>query len=143
MWQRKFCQKIITGYYQYFFSSNDTCLSLQFWKGFNYTRMVSFFYDYLYVNYGADFFGFSKINEGAFIVLILFGVLSIFALIFLLVTKFELKPNMIFNMWAWDETNLSMFSYYLSIYISKKTYGNGINILLKIVEIVAYCLLLF
>lgn len=86
------------------------------------------------------FLAFRKLMRGVFVVLILLGVLAIFALVFVLVTKFDLKPNMIFDMRAWGEMNLSMFSYYLSIYISKKTYGNGINILLKIIEIVAYCL---
>ena len=46
---------------------------------------------------------------------------------------------MVFDMRAWGEMNLSMFSYYLSIYIEKQAYSNGVNILLKIVEIVAYC----
>lgn len=86
------------------------------------------------------FLAFRKLMRGDFVVLILLGVLVIFALIFLLVTKFELKPNMIFNMRAWGEMNISMFSYYLSMCMSKITYGNGINILLKIAEIVAYCL---
>ena len=85
------------------------------------------------------FLAFRKLMKGVFIVLILLGVLAIFAVIFILITKMKLKPNMIFDMRAWGEMNLSMFSYYLSLYIEKQTYSNGINILLKIVEIVAYC----
>ena len=85
------------------------------------------------------FLAFRKLMKGVFVVLILLGVLAIFAVIFILITKMKLKPNMIFDMRAWGEMNVSMFSYYLSLYIEKQTYSNGINILLKIVEIVAYC----
>ena len=86
------------------------------------------------------FLAFRKLMKGVFVVLILLGVLAIFAVIFILITKMKLKPNMIFDMRAWGEMNVSMFSYYLSLYIEKQTYSNGINILLKIVEIVAYLL---
>ena len=86
------------------------------------------------------FLAFRKLMKGVFVVLILLGVLAIFAVIFILITKMKLKPNMIFDMRAWGEMNVSMFSYYLSLYIEKQTYSNGINILLKIVEIVAYCI---
>ena len=86
------------------------------------------------------FLAFRKLMKGVFVVLILLGVLAIFAVIFILITNMKLKPNMIFDMRAWGEMNLSMFSYYLSLYIEKQTYSNGINILLKIVEIVAYCI---
>ena len=86
------------------------------------------------------FLAFRKLMKGVFVVLILLGVLAIFAVIFILITKMKLKPNMIFDMRAWGEMNLSMFSYYISLYIEKQTYSNGINILLKIVEIVAYCI---
>ena len=86
------------------------------------------------------FLAFRKLMKGVFVVLILLGVLAIFAVIFILITNMKLKPNMVFDMRAWGEMNLSMFSYYLSLYIEKQTYSNGINILLKIVEIVAYCI---
>ena len=66
------------------------------------------------------FLAFRKLMKGVFVVLILLGVLAIFAVIFILITKMKLKPNMIFDMRAWGEMNLSMFSYYLSIYIEKK-----------------------
>lgn len=86
------------------------------------------------------FLAFRKLMKGVFVVLILLGVLAIFAVIFILITKMKLKKNMIFDMRAWGEMNVSMFSYCLSLYIEKQTYSNGINILLKIVEIVAYCI---
>ena len=85
------------------------------------------------------FLAFRKLVRGVYVALILLGFLVIFVLIFGLVTKFNFKPNMIFDMRAWGEMNISMFSYYLSLYIEKQTYSNSINILLKIVEIVAYC----
>ena len=58
-------------------------------------------------------------------------------------TEFKFKTNMKFNMSAWIEMNAPMLSYYLSLYIEKQTYSNGINILLKIVQIVAFCTPLF
>ena len=45
---------------------------------------------------------------------------------------------MIFDMRAWGEMNLSMFSYYLSLYAGKKTYGECMNVFLKVVEIIGY-----
>ena len=64
------------------------------------------------------------ISNGIYIVLILLGVLVIFMIIFGLITKWDLKKNMIFDMRAWGEMNISMFSYYLSLYIEKQTYSN-------------------
>ena len=78
------------------------------------------------------------IANGIYIVLILLGVLIIFAIIFGLVTNWNLKKNMIFDMRAWGEMNLSMFSYYLSLYVGKQTYGECMNIFLKVVEIIGY-----
>ena len=57
------------------------------------------------------FLAFRKLMKGVFVVLILLGVLAIFAVIFILITNMKLKPNMIFDMRAWGEMNLSMFSY--------------------------------
>ena len=46
---------------------------------------------------------------------------------------------MVFNLRAWGEMNLAMFSYYLSLYVGKQTYGKAMNIFLKVVEIIGYC----
>ena len=80
------------------------------------------------------------IENGIYIVLILLGVLIIFGIIFGLITKWDLKKNMIFDMRAWGEMNLAMFSYYLSLYVGKQTYGECMNIFLKVVEIIGYFL---
>ena len=77
--------------------------------------------------------------RGEFVTLILLGVLLIFGLIFGLSTNWKLKDNMTFNLRAWVEMNLAMFSYYLSVYVSKNTYGKAMNIFLKVVEIIGYC----
>jgi len=82
---------------------------------------------------------FRKLMRGVFVTIILLGVLLIFALIFGFSTNWKLKDNMTFNMRAWGEMNLAMFSYYLSVYVGKKTYGNAMNIFLKVVEIIGYC----
>ena len=59
------------------------------------------------------FLAFRKLMKGVFVVLILLGVLAIFAVIFILITNMKLKLNMVFDMRAWGEMNLLMFSYYL------------------------------
>ena len=80
------------------------------------------------------------ITNGIYIVLILLGVLVIFAIIFGLVTSWNLKKNMIFDLRAWGEMNLSMFSYYLSLYVGKQKYGIHLSNFLKVIEIVGYFL---
>ena len=85
------------------------------------------------------FLGFRKIMRGEFVTLILLGVLLIFGLIFGFSTNWKLKNNMVFNLRAWGEMNLAMFSYYLSLYVGKQTYGKAMNIFLKVVEIIGYC----
>ena len=85
------------------------------------------------------FLAIRKKLRGEFVCLILLGVLLIFGLIFGLSTNWKLKDNMTFNLRAWVEMNLSMFSYYLSIYVAKQTYGKAMNIFLKVVEIIGYC----
>ena len=80
------------------------------------------------------------ISKGVYIVLILLGVLVIFAIIFGLVTNWNLKKNMIFDLRAWGEMNLSMFSYYLSLYVGKQTYGKHLSNFLKVIEIIGYFL---
>ena len=62
----------------------------------------------------------------------------IIAIIFGLVTSWDLKKNMIFDLRAWGEMNLAMFSYYLSLYVGKQAYGKAISIFLKVVEIIGY-----
>ena len=85
------------------------------------------------------FLAFRKILRGEFVALILLGVLLIFALIFGFTTNWKLRNIMVFNMRAWGEMNLAMFSYYLSLYVGKQKYGKAMNIFLKVVEIIGYC----
>ena len=85
------------------------------------------------------FLGFRKIMRGEFVTLILLGVLLIFGLIFGFSTNWKLKNNMVFNLRALGEMNLAMFSYYLSLYVGNQTYGKAMNIFLKVVEIIGYC----
>jgi len=82
---------------------------------------------------------FRKIIKGIYATIILIGVLAIFAIIFGLTTNWNLKKNMIFDLRAWGEMNLAMFSYYLSLYVGSQTYGKGMSIFLKIIEIICYC----
>ena len=51
-----------------------------------------------------------KIIKGIYVTIILIGVLAIFAIIFGFTTKWNLKKIMIFDLRAWGEMNLAMFS---------------------------------
>ena len=81
---------------------------------------------------------FTKILKGIYATTILIGVVCIIAIITGLATNWAFNQNMVYNLRAWAEMNIGMFSYYVSISIKDKTYSNGIDILLKVVELIAY-----
>lgn len=81
-----------------------------------------------------------KSMRGIFATLILLGVLAIIVIIFGLCSKWTFNQNFVYDLRAWGEMVVGMFSYYLSIFIIKKTFSNCTNIFFKIVEIVTYLL---
>lgn len=81
---------------------------------------------------------FTKIIRGIFATIILLGILTVIAVIFGLASKWTFNQNITFDLRAWGEMVIGMFSYYLSVYVSKKNYGNGMNIFFKILEIIGY-----
>ena len=81
---------------------------------------------------------FTKILKGIYATTILIGVVCIIAIITGLAINWAFNQNMVYNLRAWAEMNIGMFSYYVSISIKDKTYSNGIDILLKVVELIAY-----
>ena len=83
---------------------------------------------------------FLKIIKSIYATIILLGVVIIIALISGLATSWKFNENLTYDLRAWAEINIGMFAYYLSNYVKSKTYSEGINILLKIVEIIGYCL---
>ena len=83
---------------------------------------------------------FLKIIKSIYATIILLGVVIIIALISGLSTSWKFNENLTYDLRAWAEINIGMFAYYLSNYVKSKTYSEGINILLKIVEIIGYCL---
>ena len=86
--------------------------------------MVSFSYAYLHVIYGSNFLLFSKILKGIFSTIILLVIIAVIVIISGFATKWALNENIIFDLRAWGEMILGMFSYYLSICVKNNTYGN-------------------
>ena len=81
---------------------------------------------------------FTKIIRGIFATIILLGILAVIAVVFGFASKWTFNQNITFDLRAWAEMDIGMFSYYLSVYVSKKNYGNGMNIFFKILEIIGY-----
>ena len=77
---------------------------------------------------------FTKIIRDIFATIILLGILAVIAVIFGLASKWTFNQNITFDLRAWGEMVIGMFSYYLSVYV----YGNGMNIFFKILEIIGY-----
>ena len=81
---------------------------------------------------------FCKILKGIYATIILFGILGIIAIITGLATSWKFNENMAYNIRAWGEMCIGMFSYYVSIAIKDNTYNDCISIILKIVEMIGY-----
>ena len=82
---------------------------------------------------------FLKIIKSIYATIILLGVLLIICLIAGFATSWKFNDNITYDMRAWSEMCIGMFSYYLSNYVKSKTYSEFINILLKVIEIIGYC----
>ena len=81
---------------------------------------------------------FLKVMKGIFATIILVGIIAIVAIITGVATKWTFNENIIYDLRAWGEMCVGMFSYYLSNYVKSKNYGNCMNIFFKILEIVGY-----
>ena len=79
-----------------------------------------------------------KVMKGIIATIILVGIIAIIAIIFGVSTKWTFNENIIYDLRAWGEMCVGMFSYYLSIYVKSKNYENCMNIFFKILEIVGY-----
>ena len=83
---------------------------------------------------------FSKILKGIYITIILVGIVIIITLISGFATSWALNNNIIYDIRAWGEMCVGMFSYYLSIYVKSNNYGDKTMIFFKVLEIFSYCL---
>ena len=83
---------------------------------------------------------FSKILKGIYITIILVGIVIIITLISGFTTSWALNNNIIYDIRAWGEMCVGMFSYYLSIYVKSNNYGDKTMIFFKVLEIFSYCL---
>ena len=84
-------------------------------------------------------YGFQKV-KGIYSTIILVVVLILITVIVGLITSWKFNENIVYDIRAWGEMSIGMFSCYLSIYIKSKTFGNTFNLILKIVEIIGYSL---
>jgi peptidoglycan/LPS O-acetylase OafA/YrhL len=78
--------------------------------------------------------------KGIYSTIILVGILILITVIVGLITSWKFNENIVYDIRAWGEMSIGMFSYYLSIYIKNKTFGNIFNLILKIVEMIGYSL---
>ena len=76
--------------------------------------------------------------KGIFCTIILLGVLAALAIIAGLCMNWKLNENIVYNLRAWGEMCVGMFSYYLSIYVKNQNYSNCMIIILKSLEILGY-----
>ena len=81
-----------------------------------------------------------KILKGIFATIILVGIVLLITIITGLATSWKFNENIIYDIRAWGEMCVGMFSYYLSIYVKSKTYGIFMEIFFKILEIIGYVL---
>ena len=77
-----------------------------------------------------------KILKGIFATIILVGIVLLITIITGLATSWKFNENIIYDIRAWGEMCVGMFSYYLSIYVKSKTYGIFMEIFFKILEII-------
>ena len=80
----------------------------------------------------------SKALKGVFNTLILVGVVIVITVITGFATSWKLNENIVYDIRAWGEMCVGMFSYYLSVYVKSKTYGDKMNTFFKILEIFGY-----
>ena len=80
----------------------------------------------------------TKKIKGIYSTLILIGILVVIAIISGLATKWSFNQNLLYDIRAWGEMCVGMLSYYLSIYLKTKTFGNAFLCFLKIFEILCY-----
>jgi peptidoglycan/LPS O-acetylase OafA/YrhL len=78
--------------------------------------------------------------KGIYSTIILVGILILITVIAGLITSWKFNENIVYDIRAWGEMSIGMFSYYLSICIKNKTFGNKFNLILKIVEMIGYSL---
>ena len=80
----------------------------------------------------------SKNLKGIYSTLILIGIVAIITIISGLATKWGFNDNILYDIRAWGEMCIGMLSNYLSIFLKRKEFGNGLLIFTKILEIICY-----
>ena len=80
-----------------------------------------------------------KIKKGILVIPILLGVLGVIAVIYGLCTNWAFTTTFVYDLRAWGEMCVGMFTYYLSTVITKKDLKAAPSVILKVVEMICYC----
>ena len=79
-----------------------------------------------------------RTKKSIFGTIILVGVVIVITLITGFTTTWKFNENIIYDIRAWGEMCVGMFSYHLSIYVKNNKYSNCMNIFFKVLEIFSY-----
>lgn len=81
-----------------------------------------------------------KLLKGIYSTIILVGIILVITIITGFATSWKFNENIVYDMRAWGEMCVGMFSFYLSNYVKKKNYGNIMIFFFKFLELFGYSL---
>lgn len=76
--------------------------------------------------------------RGELVILVLLGVLGVGVVIYSLCMNWAFTTTFVYDLRAWSEMCVGMFSYYLSAFLAKKELNRAGTVVLKIIEISGY-----
>lgn len=79
-----------------------------------------------------------KLLKGIYSTIILVGIILVITIITGFATSWKFNENIVYDMRAWGEMCVGMFSFYLSNYVKKKNYGNIMIFFFKFLELFGY-----
>ena len=79
-----------------------------------------------------------KLLKGIYSTIILVGIILVITIITGFATSWKFNENIVYDMRAWGEMCVGMFSFYLSNYVKKNNYGNIMIFFFKFLELFGY-----
>ena len=79
-----------------------------------------------------------KLLKGIYSTIILVGIILVITIITGFATSWKFNENIVYDMRAWGEMCVGMFSFYLSNYVKKKNYGYIMIFFFKFLELFGY-----
>lgn len=79
-----------------------------------------------------------KLLKGIYSTIILVGIILVITIITGFATSWKFNENIVYDMRAWGEMCVGMFSFYLSNYVKKKNCGNIMIFFFKFLELFGY-----